>query len=90
MNVPPPFGRPAGKHYTIEMRFHSPMPTTITLAKETRDRLMAAKLDGGYASLDALVRDLLAAYRQRRLREASDMLRRRAKEKGLTLKDLVR
>lgn len=66
------------------------MPTTITVEKETRDRLMAAKLDGSYRSLDALVRELLSDFRLRRLQEASDMLRRRAKEKGLTLKDLVR
>lgn len=66
------------------------MSTTITLEKETRDRLMAAKLDGGYRNMDALVRDLLANYRLRRLREASEMLRRRAEEKGVTLKDLVR
>ena len=52
--------------------------------------MAAAKLEGGYRSFDDLVRDLLADYRLRRLREASDMLRRRAKEKGLTLKDLVR
>ncbi len=66
------------------------MVTTITLAKETRDRLAAAKLEGGYRSFDDLVRDLLGDYRLRRLREASDMLRRRAKEKGVTLRDLVR
>jgi predicted CopG family antitoxin len=66
------------------------MATTISLEKETRDRLAAAKLEGGYRSFDDLVRELLADYRLRRLREASDMLRRRAKAKGLTLKDLVR
>lgn len=51
---------------------------------------MAAKLAGGYRSLDGLLRDLLADYRRNRLREAGELLRKRMKEKGVTLKDLVR
>ncbi len=64
--------------------------TTITVQKETRDRLVAAKLAGGYRSLDTLLRDLLAEYRRNRLREAGELLRKRMKEKGVTLKDLIR
>lgn len=64
--------------------------TTITVDKGTRDRLLAAKLEGGYRSLDALLRDLLAGYRKERLREAGELLRRKMKEKGLTLRDLIR
>lgn len=66
------------------------VPTTITVDRETRDRLVAAKMEGGYPSLDALLRELLVAYRRARLREASDLMRRKMKEKGLTLKDLIR
>lgn len=66
------------------------VPTTITVDKETRDRLVTAKMDGGYPSLDALLRDLLVVYRRARLREASELMRRKMKEKGLTLKDLIR
>ena len=64
--------------------------TTITVAKETRNRLAAAKLEGGYRSLDALLRDMLADYRRAQLRAAGDLLRRKMKEKGLTLPDLIR
>ena len=64
--------------------------TTITVEKETRDRLMSVKLEGGYASLDALIRDMLVEFRRARLREASELMRRKMKEKGLTLKDLIR
>ena len=64
--------------------------TTITVDKGTRDRLLAAKLEGSYRSLDALLRDLLADYRKERLREAGELLRRKMKEKGLTLRDLIR
>lgn len=64
--------------------------TTITVDKGTRDRLLAAKLEGGYRSLDALLRDLLAEYRKERLREAGELLRRKMKETGLTLRDLIR
>lgn len=64
--------------------------TTITVERETRDRLIAAKLEGGYRSLDGLIRALLAEHRRVRLREASALLRRKMKEKGLTLKDLIR
>jgi len=64
--------------------------TTITVERETRDRLMAAKLEGQYRNLDALVRDLLAQHRRTRLREASDLFRRRMKVKGLTPRDLFR
>jgi len=66
------------------------VPTTITVEKETRDRLVAAKLEGGYPSLDALLRDLLVEYRRAQLRAASGLMRRKMKEKGLTLKDLIR
>jgi len=64
--------------------------TTITVDKETRDRLLAAKLEGGYRSLDAFLRELLVRYRKERLREAGEILRRRMEKKGLTLRDLVR
>ncbi len=66
------------------------MQTTITVQRETRDRLIAAKLAGGYRNLDSLIRDLLAEYRRARLREAGELLRRKMKEKGVTLKDLIR
>jgi hypothetical protein len=66
------------------------VPTTITVDRETRDRLVAAKMEGGYPSLDALLRELLVAYRRARLREASRLMRQRMQVKGLTLKDLIR
>ena len=65
------------------------MATTITVENETRDRLMSMKLDGEYASLDALLRDMLVEFRRARLRKASTLMRRKMAEKGLTLKDLI-
>jgi len=65
------------------------MATTITVEKETRDRLMSLKLDGEYASLDALLRDMLVEFRRARLRRASTLMRRKMAEKGLSLKDLI-
>ncbi len=64
--------------------------TTVTVDKETRDRLIAAKLEGRYRNLDALIRDLLAEHRLAGLRASSDLLRRKMKEKGVTLRDLIR
>ena len=64
--------------------------TTITVDKETRDRLVAAKLAGGHPSIDALLRDMLAQYRLAKMREASETMRRRMKARGLTLRDLIR
>ena len=63
--------------------------TTITVEKETRDRLMSLKLDGEYPSIDALLRDMLVEFRRARLRQASALMRRKMTEKGLTLKDLI-
>ncbi len=65
------------------------MATTITVEKETRDRLMSLKLEGEYASLDALLRDMLVEFRRAGLRKASTLMRRKMAEKGLTLKDLI-
>ena len=66
------------------------MPAKIIVDKETRDRLVTAKLAGGYPSLDALLRNLLVVHRRTRLRDASGLMRRKMEEKGLTLKDLIR
>jgi hypothetical protein len=65
------------------------MPTTITVERNTRDRLMSLKLDGEYASLDALLRDMLIEFRRSRLRKASGLMRQKMAQKGLTLKDLI-
>ena len=64
--------------------------TTITVDRETRDRLLSAKLEGGYPSIDALLRELLVRYRKETLREAGELLRRKMKAKGLSLRDLIR
>ena len=63
--------------------------TTITVEKETRDRLMALKLEGEYPSIDELLRDMLVEFRRARLRKAGALMRRKMAEKGLTLKDLI-
>ena len=65
------------------------MATAVTVERETRDRLMSLKLEGEYASLDALLRDMLVEFRRARLRKASTLMRRKMAEKGLTLKDLI-
>lgn len=64
--------------------------TTITVRTETRDQLVAAKLEGRFRSLDALIEELLVDYRRLKLKETSALMRRRMKEKGLTLRDLVK
>ena len=64
--------------------------TTITVKTETRDKLAALKMDGRFKNLDALIDELLVDYRRQRLRETSLLMRRKMKEKGLTLKDLVK
>ena len=47
------------------------------------------EVEGGYRSIDGLLRDLLADYRRERLREGGELLRRKMKKKGLTLRDLI-
>jgi hypothetical protein len=64
--------------------------TTITVRTETRDQLVSAKLEGKYRSLDALIEELLIEYRRKRLQETSELMRRKMKEKGLTLRDLIK
>jgi hypothetical protein len=64
--------------------------TTITVKKETRDKLVNAKLAEGFSSIDELLNEWHAAYRLQRLQEESEKFRRRMKEKGLTLKDLIK
>jgi len=64
--------------------------TTITVRRETRDKLVSAKLEGRFRNLDALIDQLLIDYRRRRLQETSETMRRRMKEKGLSLRDLIR
>lgn len=64
--------------------------TTITVRRETRDKLVAAKLEGRFKSLDSLIEALLVDYRRQRLREASALMRRKMKEQNLTLKDLIK
>ena len=63
--------------------------TTITVRKETRDKLVEAKMAGEFRNLDALIDELLLDYRRRVLRETSETMRRKMKEKGLTLRDLI-
>jgi hypothetical protein len=64
--------------------------TTITVRTETRDKLAALKMDGRYKNLDALIDELLIEFRRKKLRETSILMRRKMKEKGLTLRDLIR
>lgn len=64
--------------------------TTITVRTETRDRLVSAKLEGKFRSLDALIEELLVEYRRKKLQETSALMRRKMREKGLTLRDLIR
>lgn len=89
---PPSPGSSGGRPKSIIVLDNSaiPMPSaTITVDKGARDRLLAAKLEGGYRSLDALLQDLLARYRKKRLREAGELLRRKMKAEGLTLRNLI-
>ena len=64
--------------------------TTITVRTETRDKLATLKMDGQFKNLDALIDELLVEYRRKKLRETSLLMRRKMKEKGLTLKDLIK
>jgi hypothetical protein len=63
--------------------------TTITVKTDTRDKLAALKMDGQFKNLDALIGELLIEYRRKKLQETSLLMRRKMKEKGLTLKDLI-
>jgi len=63
--------------------------TTITVKTDTRDELAALKMDGRFKNLDALIGELLIEYRRKKLQETSLLMRRKMKEKGLTLKDLI-
>lgn len=65
------------------------MTTTIAVSDETRRKLMEIKLREGARSLDDVLARIAVQYRKLRLMEASDLFRRRLKESGLDLKDLL-
>ncbi|MFQ5974916.1 MAG: hypothetical protein ACE5J5_01180 [Candidatus Hydrothermarchaeales archaeon] len=62
--------------------------TTIGISKEIRNKLMALKFEKGYENMNALIADLLAEHKKRRLLVASDLFKERMERKGLTLEDL--
>jgi len=64
--------------------------TTVSMRKELRDQLVAEKLAGDFPSLEAVIENLLIDKRRKRLRESSELMRRKMKEKGLKLEDLIR
>lgn len=65
------------------------MTTTIAVSDETRRKLMEIKIREGARSLDDVLARIAIQYRKLRLMEASDLFRRRLKEAGLDLRDLV-
>jgi len=66
------------------------MVTTISVSEETKKELTRLKIDLGYRSMDALLREMLAEVKHRRFEEASELFRKKLKEKGLTIKDVQR
>ncbi len=46
------------------------------------------KIDLGYRSMDALLKEMLADARNRRFEESSELFRKRLQEKGLTIEDV--
>ncbi|KXB02148.1 hypothetical protein AKJ44_01300 [candidate division MSBL1 archaeon SCGC-AAA261F17] len=64
------------------------MVTTISVSEDTRKELTRLKTDLGSRSFDALLKEMLAEMRNRRLEEISKRFRESLKEKGLTLDDI--
>lgn len=64
------------------------MTTTIGISKEIRNELMELKFKRGYKNLNALIADLLAEHKMRKLIAASDLFKERTNKKGLTPREL--
>ncbi len=65
------------------------MVTTTSVSEGTRRRLMRMKLEENARSIDALLEVMLTQYRMTKLRDASDLVRRRMDEKNMTPDKLV-
>jgi hypothetical protein len=64
------------------------MVTTISLSEDTKRELDRMKVDLGYRSMDALLKDILADVKNQRLEESSELFRRSLRDRGLTIKDV--
>ena len=63
---------------------------SVVLSEETHKDLVELKLKEGIGSADKLVHKLIVEHRKQRLEKASQMFRDAMKEKGLTLKDILK
>ncbi|HLD41936.1 MAG TPA: hypothetical protein VJB06_02785 [archaeon] len=63
---------------------------TVALSEETHRDLVNLKLQAKVSSTDELVHRLIIEHRKQRLEKASQMFRDAMKEKGLTLKDILK
>lgn len=66
------------------------MASTITVSNELRRKLAELKLSLGYRSMEQLLTEILRDFEGKRLQRASELFRRRLKERGLTLEALAR
>lgn len=60
------------------------------MSDELRRKLAELKLSMGYRSVEQLLNVMVAEFEGKRLRNASQLFRRRLREKGLTIESLVR
>ena len=65
------------------------MATSISVTEDTRNALQTLKMEEGYPSMEALIRDMLLWYKKQRLMEAGRTFRARMDRKGLTPQDLI-
>jgi hypothetical protein len=65
------------------------MATTLCVSEETRKKILILKMEAGYPSVEALLRDLIIQYKKHRLFEESARFRKRMDRKKITPEDLV-
>lgn len=66
------------------------MPTTISVSDDIRKKLLGMKVELGYKSIEELLQTMITYFENKQLERASELFRKKLKEKNLSLSDIQR